>query len=141
MGVLASVWVRVYNWERDLEVGYYICSPSRQRCVELSEQGGYDHFDARTMLALTMSNKAFATPGRRNDDAVNACIGLYAMGFSDVNDPGDRSTIIGFLNDYLKEEAHMQDVQVIAFLDHVERILPYLETWWRSGHFLDYAIK
>ena len=87
-----------------------------------------------------LSDKLFATPGRRNNDAVNICILLYSYGFSDSDDPTEEFGIYRVVERLLVEDFKMNRTQVEAFMEHVERVLPYLKDWYDSGHITDYMV-
>lgn len=82
---------------------------------------------------LTQGYK-FAGDGNRNHDAVNSCIALYVLGY----DP--ESWLEAFLDskEYL---FHVSDIEM--FMHHVERVVPYLESWGKPisrSDALDFAI-
>lgn len=135
------VWVPAYNWAEDLCMGCIKEFPQGAAKDRAAKAGDYTMSMARGLLVTTLMDKTFAAPGRRNDDAVNVCIALYGLGFDATDDPDAEQGIWHWVRDYLTEDCHMQSAQVNAFLGHVERVIPYVEKWWRSGKFLDYAIK
>ncbi len=135
------VWVPAYNWAEDLCMGYIKRFPQGVAKDRAEKAGGYTVPQARSLLVSTLMDNTFATPGRRNDDAVNVCIALYGLGFDATDDPDAEHGIWCWVRDYLAEDCRMQSAQINAFLKHVERVIPYVENWWRSGKFLDYTIK
>lgn len=79
---------------------------------------------ALKLLKETMDTETFIRSGYRNDDAVNACIALHVLGY----DPGP------WLEAFLSVNAEkFYDNDVELFMDHVERVIPYLCEWGPEG--------
>lgn len=134
---MGKTWVPVYDWGSDRESGCIIEFPQE---VEMTREGigGYDLLDVRKLIFDVLGNKLFATPGRRNNDAVNICIALYALGFSD--DVLAEDSIEKWIEDHLTNQRHMQVGQIHAFMDHVDRVIPYVKGWCDSGHLMSYTL-
>ncbi len=82
---------------------------------------------------LTQGHR-FAGTGNRNHDAVNGCIALYVLGY----DPEKWFETFFDVNGYM---FHERDIQY--FMEHVERVVPYLESWGKPinrSDALDFAI-
>lgn len=134
---MGKTWVPVYDWASDRETG---CITDFPQEVETAREdiGGYDMCDVRILINDVLGNKMFATPGRRNNDAVNICIVLYALGFSD--DVLAEDSIEKWIEDHLINQRHMQAGQISAFMDHVDRVIPYVKGWCDSGHLMSYVL-
>lgn len=76
------------------------------------------------LLKETMDTETFISSGHRNDDAVNACIALYVLGY----DPDSWLGSFFYVN---SEKFCEGDVKL--FMDHVERVIPYLSEWGPKG--------
>ena len=77
------------------------------------------------ILTNLLADPMFASDGRRNNDAVNACIALHVLGY-DAKDAIE----------HIMEEWTDNEFRIKRFMEHVERVYPYLEFWGRSstGH-------
>lgn len=77
------------------------------------------------ILLDLLADPMFASDGRRNNDAVNACIVLHVLGY-DAKDAME----------HLMAEWTDNEFRIKWFMEHVERVYPYLESWGRSstGH-------
>ena len=88
---MRSMYVNYYDWSKDNESGtwmnYWF---DNEACEKRAETGGYDRWDALNEIRKCF-DKGFASPGRRNNDAVNSCILLYALGFDVENEDKTRT--------------------------------------------------
>ena len=77
------------------------------------------------ILLNLVDDPMFASDGRRNNDAVNACIALHVLGY-DAKDAMEHIMAVWTDNEY----------KIKWFMEHVERVYPYLESWGPSstGH-------
>ena len=78
--------------------------------------------EAYDLLQHHTSNPSLAKPGHRNDDAVNICIACRVLGLDPENWIASLCT-----------EAHITDPDLSLWLEHVERVLPYLGDWGPNG--------
>lgn len=85
-------------------------------------------FNAFVLLHDTMNDDTFADDGHRNDDAVNACIALHVMGYDAA----------AWLDAFCKYQQQYKDrwfsSDLEKFMEHVERVAPYLSGWGPAGH-------
>lgn len=79
------------------------------------------------LLCELMNDVAFADNGHRNHDAVNGCIALHVMGY-DADE-----WFNNWCNAQLHEESFFRR-DLFTFMDHVNRVVPYLEKWGPAGH-------
>jgi hypothetical protein len=104
-----------------------------ERVVDLDRYGTTIQTDATkgliekaiNLLADTMDDVTFADDGYRNDDAVNCCIALHVLGYDAESwlENWCADNMAGFYQSDLDE-----------FMDHVERVAPYLSKWGPAGH-------
>ena len=134
---MGKTWIPYYDWNSDCENGCVIEFPQEVEQMR-ADIGGYDMLELRMLITDVLGNKLFATPGRRNNDAVNICIALYALGFSD--DVLAEDSIEKWIEDHLVNCRHMQAGQITAFMDHVERVIPYVKGWCDSGKLMSYTL-
>jgi hypothetical protein len=101
-----------------IDTGTYIENHS----TGASEQ---DKEKAEKLLAEMFSDEMFASSGRRNNDAVNACICLHVLGFDAVD----------FMDKLLHDAWPDKDYMVDYMMEHVNRVYEYLDYWgpsWRN---------
>ena len=83
-----------------------------------------DEADALLQTELNQGDR-FIASGHRNDTAVNMCIALHVLGISDIEGWFDKF-FIKFDNRFDKDE-------VKYFMDHVYRVINYIDTWGPEG--------
>lgn len=74
---------------------------------------------AKELLEIELKDQAFGKPGHRNNAAVNCCIALYVLGY----DPEE------WFSNFIDEHAIAMAINKYDFMEHVERITPYLKDW------------
>lgn len=74
----------------------------------------------------TVDDVTFASGGHRNDDAVNGCIALHVMGYDCY------SWFENYCASQKDSKFYRDDLD--KFMEHVERVAPYVETWGPSGN-------
>lgn len=85
-------------------------------------------YRALNLLISTMNDPTFADDGCRNNDAVNGCIALYVMGY-------DAETWFeNFCAEQGVIERRWYQHDLDKFMEHVERVAPYLRSWGPRDH-------
>lgn len=81
---------------------------------------------ALELLRNTMNDDTFADDGHRNDDAVNACIALHVMGYDAWM----------WLENWCAAQPDKRFFRsdLDKFMEHVDRIVPYLSKWGPKGN-------
>lgn len=82
--------------------------------------------EALDLLTETL-DETFASDGHRNDDAVNTCIALHVMGYD------AESWLEEFCKEQDKPDGKWKPGDLQLFMDHVYRVVPYLNEWGRPG--------
>lgn len=82
---------------------------------------------ALDILSDIFSAGYFTTSGTRNDNAVDACCALHLLGCKDPD-----VWFYGFFKDF--GELGFKATAINIFLDHVLRVIPYLDEWGPEGY-------
>ena len=98
---------------------------SKVRNVNVSPK---EHKKAYDLLRSTLNDVTFADDGYRNEDAVNSLIALHVLGYD------AEEWMANFLSDMESRTYLFHSVDIEKFEEHVDRVLPYLETWGPEGH-------
>lgn len=85
------------------------------------------HSRAFNLLVSTMNDVSFADDGHRNNDAVNGCIALHVMGYDAA------SWFYNFCKEQSENLPRWFPSDLDNFMEHVERVAPYLSSWGPSG--------
>ena len=119
------------QWIGEIDIDEYDDAPDE---TEVTDE---DMSEAYQMLRdVLTSGDCFASNGRRNDQAVNACIALHVMGY----DPYPWFANL-FDDPYIHKLFYESDIR--KFMEHVERIAPYMYKWGpvgNEGNALKYAL-
>lgn len=97
------------------------------RAVKTDAEGNV-WLNALELLRDTMNDDTFADDGHRNDDAVNACIALHVMGYD------AESWLERFCAEQGANHERWFQSDLDKFMEHVERVAPYLNDWGPAGH-------
>ena len=102
--------------------------------IDLEEFGVRNETDGQKdpvalyLLTSCMNSRDFIDDGHRNQDAVNASIALYVLGF---NPPTWFKNFFDFIEDNFPDMFY--DTDIDKFWDHLYRVEPYLTTWGPTG--------
>lgn len=86
--------------------------------------GQEDKLDALGILRQEIDTPRFAAPGYRNNQAVNCSIALHVLGYNPET----------WFENFFEEFGLMfKEQDVSAFMEHLDRVCPYLSTWGPAG--------
>lgn len=87
--------------------------------------------EALELFKDTLDDITFAADHHRNEDAVNGCIALHVLGYD----------AIAWFDNFCEEQKKDWDQWYIAdlnkFLEHVDRVGAYLDSWGPEGREAD----